>query len=132
MANRVLNAALMKVFFAALCLVVCGVSMAADAHGGRAETGQEIAQESVEALKARVAELEGYLDSLRAENKRLRVNLRKVRTELNDLKNSGNFPSKGKIGQAEAEKIVEEDLNKHAKDVPVSKEEQSFWGWFTQ
>ena len=129
MANRVLNAALMKVFFAALCLVVCGVSMAADAQGGgRAET----AQESVEALKARVAELEGYLESLRVENKRLRVNLRKVRTELNDLKNSGNFPSKGKIGQAEAEKIVEEDLNKHAKDVPVSKEEQSFWGWFTQ
>ena len=86
---------------------------------------------SVEQLRARVKTLEtelvGYA-SLKEENKRLRIQLRKMRTQMYDAqatkdsqKDKTSAEEKSEVEDSEAEKII-----------PKKRKEQTFWEWFTQ
>lgn len=86
---------------------------------------------SVEQLRARVKTLEtelvGYA-SLMEENKRLRIQLRKMRTQMYDAqatkdsqKDKTSAEEKSEVEDSEAEKII-----------PKKRKEQTFWEWFTQ
>ena len=86
---------------------------------------------SVEQLRVRVktleAELIGYA-SLKEENKRLRIQLRKMRMQMYDAqatkdsqKNKTSEEEKSEDKDSEAEKII-----------PQKRKEQTFWEWFTQ
>ena len=123
------------VIAAALCMSIfpftsLGAGVSASAEG-----------ESVGALKARIAELEtdlAKMRQLREENKLLRRQLRKVRTELFDLQASSNAaPKKAgspEIPDAEAKINAEEkkilETEKEIKE-KSKREPETIWEWLT-
>ena len=117
----------MKIFFAFACLLVSGAIFAQ--QNDAAQTHQQT--DSAEALKEQIAKMEGDMQSLREENRRLRKNLRKIRTQLFELQQATGTTDGSSIGKTQAEKVVEEDLSKNGRKVP-QKKEQTFWDWFTQ
>jgi len=86
---------------------------------------------SVEQLRARVktleAELIGYV-SLKEENKRLRIQLRKMRMQMYDAQATKDFQ---KNKTSEEEKSEDKD-SEAEKIIPQKRKEQTFWEWFTQ
>ena len=86
---------------------------------------------SVEQLRARVKTLEtelvGYA-SLKEENKRLRIQLRKMRTQMYDAQATKDSQE----NKASAEEKSEDKASEAEKTIPKKREEQTFWEWFTQ
>ena len=119
----------MRIFFAFVCLIVSTAGFAQ--QNTAAQTQPTPKTESAEELRAQIAKMESDMQSLREENRRLRKNLRKVRTQLFELQQATGTSDGDSIGKTQAEKVVEEDLNKNARKVP-KKKEQTFWDWFTQ
>ena len=119
----------MRIFFVFACLIVSTAGFAQ--QNTAAQTQPTPKTESVEELRAQMEKMESDMQSLREENRRLRKNLRKVRTQLFELQQATGTSDGDSIGKTQAEKVVEEDLNKNARKVP-KKKEQTFWDWFTQ